>query len=91
MNNAEAIKGLLNVKMQMCEETPFTKAVDLAVMALERQIPKKPLIRYGNAVLGTLPNESFKIEECPCCKEYLDEETSYCQNCGQKIDWGENE
>lgn len=36
MTNEEAIKGLLNVKMQMCEETPFTEAIDLAVKALDK-------------------------------------------------------
>lgn len=58
-------------------------------IALEKQIPKKPLIRYENMGFGISPNETFKIKGCPCCKEDLDsdETTYFCQNCGQAIDW----
>lgn len=54
---------------------------------LEKHISKKPLMRYENMGLGISPNERFKVYGCPCCKEEIDEETSFCQNCGQKIDW----
>ena len=57
--------------------------------ALEKQIPKKPLIRYENMGFGVSPNESIKIYVCACCKEDTDGATYFCQNCGQRIDWGE--
>ena len=66
-------------------------ALHMAIEALAKQIPKKPLTRYENMGFGISPNETFKIYGCPCCKEDLGDETSYCQNCGQKIDWGESE
>lgn len=55
--------------------------------AIEKQKAKKPLMRYENMGISNSPNERFKVYGCPCCKEEIDEETSFCQNCGQKIDW----
>lgn len=91
MTNEEAIRGLLNVKSQMAEESPFTEAIDLAVKAIEKQTPKKPLIRVEHMGYGVSPNETFKIYACPCCKEDIDGVTTYCQCCGQRIDWSEGE
>lgn len=88
MTNEEAIKGLLNVKMQMFEESPFTEAVDLAIKTLEKQIPKKPIIDIGYDTEGNVWNDW----QCPCCrKSYLldEEEYNYCFECGQSIDWTE--
>lgn len=28
--------------------------------------------------------------ECPICENLLTPEYDYCSNCGQRIDWGEN-
>ena len=48
--------------------------------ALEKQIPKKPDLDGG--------------VYCPCClhefKENYDE-TRYCPNCGQALDWSDTE
>ena len=53
---------------------------ELAISALEKQIPKKPDLDGGIY--------------CPCClhefKENYDT-TSYCPNCGQAIDWSDVE
>ena len=58
---------------------------DIAVEALEKQLPKKPDIM--DYILGDI---NFK---CPTCKsEYICEkgyEHFYCPNCGQKIKWSE--
>lgn len=58
-----------------------------AIEALEKQLPKKPDIM--DYILGDI---NFK---CPTCKsEYICEkenEPLYCQNCGQRIDWSEEE
>lgn len=51
-------------------------------MAIEKQIPKKPLPEdryYGNG-------------RCPSCHAvFLDRSTKYCGNCGQALDWEEYE
>lgn len=58
---------------------------DIAIEALEKQLPKKPDIM--DHILGDI---NFK---CPTCKsEYICEkgyEHFYCPNCGQKIKWSE--
>jgi len=58
---------------------------DIAIEALEKQLPKKPDIM--DYILGDI---DFK---CPTCKsEYICEkgyEHFYCPNCGQKIKWSE--
>ena len=68
-------------------------AVGVAIQALEKQIPKKP-IRHTAW-------ENFK---CPACgsaeivqydteyREYdKDCKFEYCSDCGQKLDWGDEE
>lgn len=63
---------------------------DMAIKALEKQIPKKP-------------NEKLGLYECPICNsgvgfrvgfrsdEVCYEGFNYCSNCGQAIDRGEKE
>ena len=62
------------------------KAYDLAIEALEKQVPKKPLHMHKNYY-------------CPICKEdgwmmwddaIPNDMDKYCGICGQAIDWGEN-
>jgi ferredoxin len=69
------------------------KSIEIAIQALEKQIPKKPIMK-----------QYFKdMEEkylcCPTCGEILtdripgDNKTFYfhCMNCGQKFDWSDEE
>lgn len=69
------------------------EAMKIAIQALEKQIPKKP-IRHTAW-------ENFK---CPVCgsaeivqydteyREYdKDCKFEYCSDCGQKLDWGDEE
>lgn len=72
------------------ERSDYNNYVDaflVAIEALEKQLPKKPDIM--DHILGDI---NFK---CPTCKsEYICEkenEPLYCQNCGQRIDWSEEE
>ena len=54
--------------------------IDMAIEALEKQIPKKP-----------------NGDRCPVCNanilNWVDEgdDFEYCPDCGQKIDWSEDE
>lgn len=55
------------------------KARDLAIKALEKQIPKKPDF-----------TEDKEFALCPCCNgNGLTDKQKYCDNCGQKLDWSE--
>lgn len=62
------------------------KSIEIAIQALEKRIPKKPIENDTN---------SF---DCPCCKYDLKTDTGnwfgdyflrYCDNCGQMIDWSD--
>lgn len=66
------------------------EALEIAVIALEKQIPKKPI------------NVEKHYYECPCCKQdlgvsdddifvYENHTPMYCSNCGQALDWSDTE
>ena len=62
---------------------------DRAINALEKQIPKKPPV-------VNRPSIFIKVPVCPNCStsEYyqpLYGKTKYCSNCGQKLDWSDEE
>lgn len=58
------------------------EALDMAIEALEKQIPKKP-----NKFIGDLRDYDI----CPHCNFALPQGTEFCQSCGQSIDWSEVE
>ena len=59
----------------------FAEALGLAIKALEKQIPKKPDF-----------TEDKEFALCPCCNgKGLLNKQKYCDNCGQKIDWSDEE
>lgn len=60
----------------------FENAYGMAIQALEKQIPKKPKERD---CIG------FDTLACPECKMALYLYEPYCDNCGQKIDWSDEE
>lgn len=61
-----------------------------AIKALKKQIPKKPILKeYG--IFGPYPF-------CSCCDNALINtrndswhKEKFCPNCGQALDWSENE
>ena len=84
MTIEEAIK-LLEIQKPVlgCKEykKPLMTAYDMAIKALEKQIPKKPIEidAWG---------EYYK---CPICEKYavdnLGCKYKFCRECGQKFDW----
>lgn len=70
------------------------EARNMAIKALEKQIPKKPTYEGdGYAPDGTPVYDTWI---CPCCgKRYEVDYDDYtcCPNCGQKIDldWSDND
>lgn len=69
-----------------CEE--HNKAIDLAINALEKQIPKKIYHRQWVGIDGV------PYDLCPTCRTNLctdgifpNKKENYCGNCGQKLDW----
>ena len=57
------------------------EAIRFAISAIEKQIPKKPDF-----------TEDKEFALCPCCNgKGLFDKQKYCDNCGQKIDWSNEE
>lgn len=94
MTESEAIEGLgilnngLNEAFVNADE--LSEALQMAIQALEKQIPKKP----QNKKYSFYPHSTLlksKYGECPNCKS-IQVDDEYCANCGQKLDWSdENE
>lgn len=66
------------------------EALDIAIEALEKQLPKKPIFQH---MIGEIKGK-FK---CPCCNNLFThecptfpyEDMEHCSKCGQKLDWSE--
>lgn len=57
--------------------------IDAAIEALEKQIPKKPIMIKDTA-------ETYYI--CSECEMEVDKfDDNYCSDCGQKLDWSSEE
>ena len=56
----------------------WDEALDTAIEALEKQIPKKPLTEF-------FVNQSGDIGKQCICGRFVSNHASYCENCGQRI------
>ena len=97
MTESEAIKevrfNMSTIGLNNEAAKRVVEARDIAIKALEKQIPKKPIKKQNF--------EDLKDEYlcCPTCGEILtdripaDNKTFYfhCMNCGQKLDWSDEE
>ena len=73
-------------------------ALDVAIKALEKQIPKKPLYKQGTRYkwIDSIRERGryrdvekwSNMDACPNCKNDI-LRGAYCEKCGQKLDWGE--
>ena len=84
MTNEEARKMLKEIKPIPIDGFKIiADAYDMAIEALEKQIPKKPTRTRGK----------YGHTECACCGWVVEsfcgdlEQYPFCPNCGQAIDW----
>lgn len=82
MTYEEAIKNI-NALNAVCGQkglydAEFESSLALAILALEKQIPKKPYKDNENGV--------YEKEHCPSCHRSLFPNDHHCE-CGQAIDW----
>ena len=97
MTESEAIKLLEYIRKTGNGETPYVGcaqsiAIEMAINALEKQIPKKPIFDFNYS-------DTLSKFHCPCgnnIKVHHDIGTmdnndapNYCSNCGIKLDWNE--
>lgn len=80
-NTEDCIKHIKSIKEIYRKDTPSDVALEEAIEALEKQIPKKPIF-----------TEDKQFALCPCCDmKGLTDKQKYCDNCGQTIDWSNEE
>ena len=90
MTIEEAIKLLEIQKPVMgCKEykKPLMTAYDMAIAALEKQIPKKPYFEGDGYADGQLVYDTWICPNCEKRYEVYYEEYDHCPKCGQAIDW----
>lgn len=85
-------KAIRTLKMEMLGDSEQMKyAKQIAIEALEKQIPKRPTphkvdvpkIKVGNGFWG----KGTTVYRCPCCNELISRICDCCYKCGQAIDW----
>lgn len=93
MNEIEEIMNLLNSVSRLIElkksneiqefyySDEFSKVIDIAINAIEKQIPKKPI--YDN-----YHRAGYR---CPNCNNINPWGYEHCRYCGQNLDWSERE
>ena len=73
MNTRDAIRILGDTKFL----SPIGQAANVAIGALEKQIPQK-VHEAGKCGVS---------ESCPCCKSEVKHAYHYCTLCGQALRW----
>lgn len=58
--------------------TVSDEASEMAIQALEKQIPKEPKVHDYKDIM---------YSQCPICGEMLRINQPFCDGCGQKLDW----
>ena len=68
------------------------KSLVFAIQALEKQIPKKPTPIDYKKYIGVINNAIVLRGAywCPNCKHVV-KSGSFCSDCGQKLDWSDEE
>ena len=94
MTESEAIEIVRKEKAYMDSHAgrAQSEAFQMAINALEKQIAKKPYIQQDNRNNDCMecPScDSFIGYECDCRDEHY--QINYCPNCGQAIDWSDEE
>ena len=94
MKREEAIRKLQKQKAEYLDEwvdySGVAEAFDMAIKALQREIPKNPIVNYVVDSDGARRLNNFWTEDsllCPVCHTYFGAfiEEGYCQECGQKL------
>ena len=77
------IKALYNIPL---------KNMEMIVQALEKQIPKKPTPIDYEKYIDVIDNARLLRGAywCPNCKRVV-KSGSFCNDCGQKLDWSDEE
>lgn len=73
------------VDTQLANDDKWNEAILKALDALGKQVPKKPVkhTNFGKDILDG--------KYCHTCDTMFDRTTKFCDNCGQALDWSDEE
>lgn len=95
MTNKEAIGIIRMAKARIKwdhHSMEYATGFDMAISALEKQIPKKPKkIDHWRLCPDCYEKYGFSYDYLVGMKQRGHEDVSYCLCCGQAIDWTEDE
>lgn len=105
MTHKEAIKELKAdielydneiVRLDAFKDTPDRRLIDaleMAIKALEKQIPTEPFYEADGYADGELVYDTWYCPNCNISYEVDFDDYDFCPNCGQaiKADWSEEE
>ena len=101
MTESEAIKetrfNMSTIGLSNEAAKRVVEARDMAIKALEKQIPKKIEIRKATnddieSELRDFITVKGRICRCPSCRCCIHiSKLKYCWECGQKLDWNDEE
>ena len=74
----DILKMFTTDKFQRCTSSEFDDAIYTAIGALQKQMPKKPVVSED----VTCPNCSATLIYC-----FHTSEIACCDKCGQRLDW----
>lgn len=84
MTESESIKELQDNIDLPFGVTISDEASRIAIDSIKKQIPKKPKDRYKTKYV-------WDSAYCPVCNCGITARWVYCQCCGQKLDWSDEE
>ena len=79
MTNQEALTEL-RASIEGCGFQCHIETYRTAIEALEKQVPKAPVL--PDNIMTLVP-----MYFCPVCSEMVRTLKNYCSNCGQALDW----
>lgn len=98
MTPAEAIEHIKKVafcvenEIEEIKASKFITALNTAIEALEKQIPKKPIKKNPICYEKTKDGTEFIAYDyfCPDCNKQIKATEHHCK-CGQALDWSDTE
>lgn len=90
MTEQEALKDIIESGIELgAGDYVEVEALKVAVVALEKQIPKKPIKLKANEDIkigaGTWKAGTI-VYKCPRCDSFISRSSNYCDKCGQALD-----
>ena len=96
MTLEEAIDFILNkiqIDVRLCSDEDIEKteaALKLAISALEKQMPKQPKYEDVDNVYGAIKRTCTACGDVCMVSKGAKPYEHYCRQCGQALDWSEN-